>query len=192
MVIKRIVWVLALVVIPCVGYADIDVALKEANESFTYQRKPSHPGTVQETNNRLTDRGLLTTISVDVAAPHRNEYNEDDVEIRADGSIFVTAEDGRGYYYYKWLGRLENGLHVLETGESGGGSGTFMDLFFVRFDKGRGINHEGEEYDRLLMTIVRVGRLGDRDDGEITVLPDKVIMGESRYRDEPVILEFGE
>jgi len=40
------------------------------------------------------------------------------------------------------------------------------------------------------MSIVRNATLGDRDDGKITVLPDRVILEKSRYREKPVVLEF--
>jgi hypothetical protein len=79
---------------------------------------------------------------------------------------------------------------VLETGEGGGGSGIFMDLFFVRFDIGEGYTEEGSKNSRLLMTVVRIFSLGDRDDGEIEVLADRVIVGKSRYRKAPAVITW--
>ena len=174
------------------AYADLKPAIQEANEKFAYNGKPIHPGLIQEFSSWISDSGEPTTISVDVAANHRNEYFEDDMKIRDNGVIVLQKEGEQEYFYYKWLGRLNNGLHVLSVGEGGGGSGVFQDLFFVRFDIGNGFTSEGERYERLLMTIVRSFILGDRDDAEIKVLPDQVVIGKSQYRDDPVIIKADE
>ncbi|MFA5160605.1 MAG: hypothetical protein WC484_08915, partial [Candidatus Omnitrophota bacterium] len=105
--------------------------------------------------------------------------------------IYPADNEGKQtgeFFCYERLGKLNNGLHVLKVSNSGGGSGTFMDLFFVRFDKGNGYTRDGEKYDQLLMSIVRQYPLGDRDDGEIKVLGDHVVVGRSRYRGEDVTL----
>ncbi len=165
--------------------------LSEANENFTYKGKPIHPALIREFEGWMSDSWMPITVSVDViAAEGTNECFEDDVEIRDNGYIFFQREGERDYCYYKWLGRLNNGLHVLDFGEGDGGSGVFQDVFFVRFDTDKGITPEGEPYDRLLMSIVRKHGLGDRDNGEIKVLPDRVILGKSKYREEPLILTF--
>jgi hypothetical protein len=168
----------------------IDQELLEANTHFTYKAKPIHPGLIEEFNTWLSDDNNPITISVDVvAASDTNEYSDSYVELKPNGYVFINKENGE-YFYYKWLGRLKNGLQVLEVAEGGGGSGEFKSLFFVKFDKGIGITPEGKQYDRLLMTIVRTYTLGDRDSGRISVSPDKVILGKSQYRDKPVILRF--
>lgn len=182
-------------VFPAESQAAINAALDEANRSFTFQNKPIHPGLVQEFSSWISDSGFPTTISVDIAAPHGNEYFEDDVTVRegkyvcADTKGEDHEKDG-GLFCYEWLGRLDNGLHVLSVSEAGGGSGVFEDLFFVRFDKGEGYTHDGKKYDRLLMSIVREFILGDRDDGKIKVLKNSVVVGKSRYRDKDVTLTF--
>ena len=165
----------------------IQVALTEASRSFTYQSKPIHPGLIQEFSSSIADPGLPTTITVDIAAPHSNEYFDGDVK-GEEG--FVCADKEGESFCYKWLGRMQNGLHVLMVSEGGTGSGVFGDLFFVRFDKGEGYAKDGKKYDRLLMSIVRTYNLGDRDDGEIKVLSDRVVVGKSRYRDKDVTLRF--
>jgi len=168
----------------------IKKALLEANTHFTYKSKPIHPGLVEEFNTWLSDNCNPITISVDVAAADdTNEYSDSDIESTPNGYVSNQKESGE-YFRYKWLGRLNNGLHVLEVAEGGGGSGEFKSLFFIKFDEGVGITPEGKQYDRLLMTIVRGVTLGDRDSGEISVSPDKVILGKSQYRDKPVILKF--
>ncbi|MBN2190538.1 MAG: hypothetical protein JW728_04920 [Candidatus Aureabacteria bacterium] len=164
----------------------------EDESRFTYQGKPIHPGLVQEFESWYSDRGLPTTISVDISAPHSNEYNDSDVKVEDSGYVVCQDADSPEYFYYKWCGKLDNGLHVLITGSGGSGSGVFKNVCFVRFDNDTGYTAEGEKYNRLLMIIVRRHPLGDRDDGDVTLLPaeNKVILGKSRYRDEQVVLEF--
>lgn len=173
---------------------DIDRAFKEANAKFTFQGKPIHPGLVQEFECWFSDPGMPTTISVDVAARHGNEYFEDDVKVQKDGSVLLKKEESEGpYFFYKWLGKLTNDIHVLEVGESGGGSGVFGDLFFVRFDKGEGLTSEGLKYSRLLMTIVRHYSLGDRYEGKIELRGEKVIVdGETIDGKRKGVISFAE
>ncbi len=163
----------------------------ESESQFTYRGKPIHPGLVQEFESWYSDKGPPTTISVDVSAPHSNEYSDDDVKVEDNGYVTYQEPDSAEYFYYKWLGKLDNGLHVLITG-SGGGSGVFRNVYFIRFDTDEGYTPEGEKYGRLLMTIVREHPLGDRDDGDVALFPaeNKVILGKSRYRSKAVVLEF--
>lgn len=171
----------------------IEEVLWEANENFTHKGELIHPGLIQEFSGWISDSWMPITVTVDIAAASgSNEYFDDDVEFKGDGSIFFQKKGQREYFYYKWLGRLRNGLHVLETGEGGGGSGIFKNIYFIKFDIGKGYTPEGKEYDRLLMTAVRNYMLGDRDDGDISVSPEqnKVTIGKSKYRQEPVILDL--
>ena len=65
-----------------------------------------------------------------------------------------------------------------------------MDLYFFRTYSSTGQDEKGP-YDQILMTLVRTPViLGDRDDGTIKVEPGRVSIGKSRYRNQPVILEF--
>jgi len=198
---KAVIWVLVALILgaslvtvelPALGESkEILRLLNEANQNFTYKSKPIHPGLVQEFLSWISDRGLPTTISVDIAAPHRNEYFEDAVKIKENGYILLSEE--KEYFYYKWLGRLNNGLHVLETGEGSiEGSGIFKDVYFVKFSIGQGLTDKGDPYSQLLMTTVRNHVLGDRYDGEVSVLPgqNKVIIGKSKHNTKAIVLEF--
>lgn len=168
---------------------NIDNAILEADSQFTYNKQPIHPGLVAEFNPWISDTWKPTTVSVDIAAKHGNEYSDGDVQVKENAYVYLQKKEGE-YFYYKWLGKLNNGLHVLEIGEGGGGSGIFKGIMIVKFEKSYGLTPEGQKYDRLLRSIVRNESLGDRDDGKITVLPDNVILGKSQYRDKPVVLEF--
>ena len=177
--------------------AEMRAALDEANRDFTYNGNPIHPLLVKEFSIWFSDYCSPVTVSVDVASASkaRNEYNS--TTITVDGSIVRSENpeiDGfsgyTGYYQYERLGILTNGLQVLRISESGGGSGLFEDLLFVKFTTGSAYHKNGDTYERLLMTVVREFPLGDRDDGSIRIEADKVIISASRYRSEPTILRF--
>ena len=89
------------------------------------------------------------------------------------------------------LGKLADGLHVLRTGESGGGSGVFEALLFVRFRTAVAYLADGVRRDRqVFMQLVRRYPLGDRDGAEVVIQRGQVVVGKSRYRATPVVLKF--
>lgn len=156
-------------------------ALDEANASFTYQGKPIHPLLLKEFSNWQSDLRPPMITTVDVAASFStNKYSQYDIKKRDDW-IFVekTGKDKGPLFYesfdYRWLGKTASGVHALETGESGGGSGFFMDLMFVRFSEGE-IMWGDKTSKQLLMTIVGTHPLGDRYEGKVEVLSDKVLI----------------
>ncbi|MFH1771232.1 MAG: hypothetical protein ABH872_00245 [Candidatus Omnitrophota bacterium] len=162
--------------------------LDEANTTFTYNGKPIHPFLVREFSNWLSDNRppMLTTVDV-IAAYDTNKYQQSDIKKRNDWWFAEQTEmDGDIRLYesfgYHWLGKLENGIHVLETGSSGGGSGYFMDLMFIKFSEGK-IVWEDKKEKQLLMSIEGIYSLGDRYEGDIKVYSDKVLIpaSENQY-----------
>jgi hypothetical protein len=174
-------------------YASNSKYLNEVNTKFTLNGKPIHPKLIEEFNPSLADSGKPIKISVDVlAAYNSNEYPYDEISIRKGNWIRLDNKEPNDntYFAYKWLGKTNNDIHVLHIAESGGGSGVFISLFFVKFTTDVGINEKGNKYNRLLMSIVRIYTLGDRDDAEIKVTKDSVVIGKSIYRKKPQILRF--
>jgi len=155
--------------------------LSEANAKFTYKGKPIHPFLVGRFSNFLSDNRPPMVTTVDVSAAFdTNEYQQSEIKKRDDW-WFVERIDKYGNiplyesFDYHWFGKLADGTHVLETGSSGGGSGFFMDLMFIRFSEGE-IFWEGKKKKQLLMSIVGSHTLGDRYNGDIKVYPDKVLI----------------
>jgi hypothetical protein len=172
--------------------APVQRLLQEVKAHFTLQGKPIHPRLVEKFRPFLSDSGPPVVITVDLLAAtvNGNEYYEPDVKVQ-DGVVSFKHKDPEGSSFaYKWLGEVRPGLHVVETFASGGGTGIFMDLYFFRTSLSTGQDEKGP-YEQILMTLVRTPAvLGDRDNGTITVEPGRVIIGKSRYRNQPVILEF--
>lgn len=161
-------------------------ALEEAEKRFTYREEPIHPDLVKEFQGWASDHGPIT-ITVDVAAAFgTNEYGAAS-EVR-DG--WVRSVEEQEYFEYRRLGVLADGTHVLRTAHWSGGSGVFMDLYFVRFSSDDPDRLEGQSRERLLMTVVGHYSLGDRDDGAVTVEAERVVIGPSRHRDAPAVLSL--
>lgn len=134
--------------------------LQEAEARFEHRGRPIHPGLVKLFETSLADRGTPVTVAVDVAAAHdTNGYPSDEVTKRGR---LVGMKLDHGTYDYEHLGRLANGIHVVRTFASSGGSGIFQTLFLVRFSRGTGHDADGKAYPRLLMTVLQFTPLGDR------------------------------
>lgn len=164
-----------------------DEQLDEANSKLTYKGKPIHPFLIGELSNWLSDRRPPMITTVDVASAFdTNKYQQSTIEKRGDWWFAVEQgmECDVPFYEsfdYRWLGKMANGVHVLETGVSGGGSGFFMDLMFIKFSEGE-IIWEDKEEKQLLMSIVGIYSLGDRYEGKIKVSQDKVIVPASKHQ----------
>lgn len=165
-------------------------ALVEAQEDFTYDSKPIHPGMVNQFLGWLSDGGPIT-LAIDVrAGSDTNQYRDDEVH-QQDGQItFVTdrGDEQSGWFSYERIGVLADKTQVLHTMDCGGGSGVFESIMFVRF---RLQSHAAEDASpdyRLVMEVISDHPIGDRDDGTITVMNDHVVAGASRYRSSDVIL----
>ncbi len=163
--------------------------LDEANARFTYKGRPIHPFLIKEFSNWLSDNRPPMVTTVDVAAAYdTNKYQKSSIE--KQGDWWVVKKQGKDIgesFGYHWLNKLANGIHVVETGNSGEGSGVFMALVFIKFCEGE-IFSEGKREKQLLMSIVGIYSLGDRYKGKIKVYPDKVFIPASKdqFRGGPI------
>jgi len=177
--------------------------LDEVNAKFTYKVKPIHPFLVGEFFNWMSDYRPPIVTTVDAAAAYdTNKYQKSNIEKRGDWWFAEKQEKDGDFvnhesFGYHWLGKLANGVHVVEMGYSGGGSGFFMDLMLIKFSEGE-IFSEGKKEKQLLMSIVGIYSLGDRYEGKIKVYPAKVFIPASEDQrgggsiDKDVELKFSE
>ena len=158
--------------------------LKTCDTHLQYKGKFINPHVVEVLEGWISDRTQPTINSVDVAAAWgTDQFFDADVTYAQDGAKYVT-EDKPGNpsqsYSYKWIGRLSNGLHAIETTSwGGGGSMISTHLLLLRCSKGQGWRlhfetdsqgndlpesraQEYESYTRLNLTIDRSYSIGDR------------------------------
>jgi hypothetical protein len=174
-----------------------DEAFETFKNSFLYQEKPVHPEVIERfIGFWVSDDWQPKTISMDISAcPDTNEFYKDFKWScsDSDNEIYCSLERGEdaGFFHYTWLGKLNNGLHVVKTMDNWGGRMTMQALIFFKISKGCAFDPKGEVYSPILLTFVRNYCWYDGD-LEIKVLNDKVLISFYREDQEPaeVILDF--
>lgn len=171
--------------------------LQEANRFFEFQRKPINPRAVSDLLPWLSDTepGPIA-LDVEGSTAETNRYWADISTLDAgpwQGAILATwqprlAQDITYSSAYQWLGRLDNGLHVLRIWQNTGGSGYFTNVLVVRFSTDREYDHR--ERERLVMTRVGQAVLGDRDGRVITLEGNSVVIPPAAYESAPTRLDF--
>jgi hypothetical protein len=164
------------------GASLVHQQLKEANEQFTYAGAPINPLAVKELLGWLSD-GDPGPVAIALAGTHKTDRYFGEYEKSKDGRVTIDlrtteinppADANMGYFEYLHVGRLPNGLHVLDTWDNGGGSGVFEALLLVRFEVNYYYGDDGARHDRV--TMIEMGQipLGDRRQGKIEVQGDAV------------------
>ena len=158
---------------------------------FHFHGKPIHPLLIKQFEPWVSDARPPITVEVNLtAAWDSNEYAAE-FKTGSNGVVAVNLPEGVSYSY-RHLGKQRDGIHVLRTSESGGGSGVFEAVLFVRLQTRLAYLAGGVKQGRqIFLQVVRRYPLGDRDGAEVEVKPDQVIVGKSRYREHPVVLKFG-
>jgi hypothetical protein len=195
---------------------DVQDQLKEADDTFTFGGEPINPLAVKDLLAATTDR-YPGPVAVDLASTHAYLVKMPIAPFREvvtgpnryfgtyrkadDGTVSIdlkTTRRDEGWFSYKRIGRLTNGLHVLETSENGGGNGTWRSLLLVKFavDFEYGPDYDANRFDRVVgrdrLVMMRVGAFGlDDSDGAITVRGDTVeISADSNVIKEKTVLRF--
>jgi hypothetical protein len=158
--------------------ASVRKQLQELNAQFAYRGKPIHPLAIRELLPWLSDR-LPGPVAIDVAGTYDSNRYSGRYTTAKDGTVSIdlspeggsAAPDGptAGYFKYRRLGVLANGIQVLRTWENAGGPGLFNSLLLVRCivdDEYRG---DGSRRYRLVIWQVGECTLGDRYSGLIEV-----------------------
>lgn len=169
---------------------------KEINETFYVNKKPIHPMIVEQFVPSMMLRWQPKVISVDILnACDTNQYF-DDFKFTKEGTtftcykktgpIFVNPES----FEYTWLGRLENGLHVVRTAECGGGTLTAHYLHFFKISRDDAYTPLGKKFKRVLLTVVRNYPLGDNEDcsGMTIELVKNTVTIKNNTVDSPIVL----
>ena len=161
------------------------------DSEFGFHGKSIHPLLIKQFEPWISDARPPIIVEVNLtAAWDSNEYA---AGFKADSNGVVSINlPERASYAYRHLGRLRDGTHVLRTSDAGGGSGVFEAILFVRFRTNLTYLADGvTQGQQTFLRVIRRYPLGDRDEAEVVVKQDHVIVGKSRYRADPVALKFG-
>jgi len=135
-----------------------------------------HPKIIEDLQGYLSDGGEQVVAVNLLDSQESNKYFGEIKRRNIDNSKYpyVYCEDGRESFGYIYVGTSASGIHVLETAESGGGSGVFKSLMFLVLE-----TDESMEYDyaqdhlqkRQRINLKTLGSivLGDRYDGDIAL-----------------------
>lgn len=142
--------------------------IAEMRHTFTIGGKPIPPEIFRDFGDGdLADSGSIW-VTVDVkAATGSNLYFDN---IKQAGKWFSQKKAGADELTaYSYRGATANGLLVVLTSYSGGGSGDFMTLHILDVAAARAFDIEGKIYQRINLTNIAGIALGDRWDGEIGI-----------------------
>ena len=158
-------------------------SLREELQHFRYKGNPIHPALIEDFVGPL-DGSPPRTILIDI---DKADTVVTPIAYR-DFHGFVSYSDSErhgdeGYFKYHYLGRTPAGTYVIKTASSGGGSGVFMTLLFLRCR----VETPGP---RLLLECLGEFCLGDRDNGTVRLEGDNILIGASKYRAQEVILDL--
>ena len=137
-----------------------------------------HPGCVGELSTSVADsRPIVAAVDLE-GCGKSNKYS--DAPETHERWLHWKIPDG-GYFQYQYLGVLTNGVHVVRTGESGGGSGYFQSLLFLRITTST-VVEDGVARARDALTLVGSESLGDRDQATITLSGNAVTIKRREFR----------
>jgi hypothetical protein len=170
-------------------YPDEQTPSQEDLTAFRYSGTPIHPLCVKALLGHLADP-LPWIASVELEASSKSNECRSIPCTEERGAVRCNAVDSgspASFFQYKHLGMTSDGTHILVTADCGGGSGVFEDLLFVRFEPDRAYE-QGTYRDRMLMRCIGSFVLGDRDDGQVELIGDRIRVGASRCRPKEIVL----
>jgi hypothetical protein len=171
---------LALLLATCAANPCIAADTNEQNYSFN--KAPFIPPVIVEDLNTWLSDGGDQVVAINLSdSVDSNRYASD---IKTDDSgkgnpyVFTREKcaDARcNEFGYRLIGKTTNGLFVLFTEESGGGTGVFRNLMLVSLERDHGLDYDEAKgtlrasRSRWLIKKWGGAPLGDRYDGNVTV-----------------------
>ena len=140
-----------------------------------------HPGCIRELTTDLADsRPVIAAVDLEGCAKSNRFADAPEV----DGRLLRWKQPdagGRGFFQYEYLGALSNGVLVVRTAESGGGTGVFQEMLLLRITPSVVIE-DGARRTRDALTMAGTESLGDRDRVTITLSGDAVTIKRQEFR----------
>jgi hypothetical protein len=152
--------------------------LDELRRSFALDGKPVPPNVFRDFGDADLGDSLPSVVTIDVkAAIDSNRYG-DPIARRGDwltqSRPAADTLSGAEETSYSYVGATKSGLLVVIATYSGGGSGVFTTLHVLDASLAAGFDGDGRPYGRVNLTVLRSVVLGDRWQGEATIVGDTI------------------
>ncbi len=138
--------------------------LEEVRKQFTIGGQPISPGVLHDLSTWISDK-QASVVMIDVlTAAASNQYYTGDTKI-INGWTGVDHKEesgGTSRFSYNFAGSLDNGLLLVQTRSSGGGTSVFENLLILDVVGDRGLAFDDTPYDRVCLKVIREVALGDR------------------------------
>lgn len=161
---------------------DFQQNLDCAQKYFVIDSQPINPMIIKDLVPWISDSGdQVVAISL-LDSQKSNKYFCAHLTTEREGKYFsVKNTSEEGFFLYTLEGITNNGVFVLKTTESGGGSGVFSDLLFIRIKEDVGFGDLTKDkltlnHKRILIEKLGAIPLGDRVSASITVQGNSVIL----------------
>ena len=152
--------------------------LDEVRASFTIGGKPIPPDVFGDFGDAMMSDNRTVVVGIDALAAIDSNRYADPIKRNGDWVEQIkpqnTGINGAETESYKFVGATANGLLVLLTSWSGGGTGVFYTLHIVDAGWANAFDEDGSRYKRLVLTPVRTSILGDRWQGDVTISGNSV------------------
>jgi hypothetical protein len=115
------------------------------NFEFNYQNQPINPACVAMFNSSEADPPYIRAINLNVCQNSNAAFKK---TLQNDGWYYFYNNDKdeqEGDYHYKVVGKTTNGIYVLHTLSSGGGTLIASDLLLIRLDKNMQYVYDGPQ-----------------------------------------------
>lgn len=152
--------------------------LDELRRSFTLDGKSVPPEVFRDFGDADLGNSLPVVVAIDVkAAMNSNRYGD---PIARRGAWLTQSRpvaatlNGAEETGYRYIGATKSGLLVVIATYSGGGSGVFTTLHVLDASLAAGFDGDGKRYGRINISALRSVVLGDRWDGEATIVGDTI------------------
>jgi hypothetical protein len=155
-----------------------------AHGSFVLDGKPIHPLSLAPILGDLASEQPVLA-AVDLEGSRQSGSHQSKISVR-DGTVTAHDHNG-GWVAYRHFGTTPSGNHVLITMVSGGGSGVFEDVVWLKLVRDQ-VSEDGKKRNRTMLVKIGSFTLGDRDDGEVTLDGKKLLIRKSRYREQDTMI----
>ena len=155
--------------------------LAAQNPGLVWDGSAVHPGCIRELTTDLADPAPVSA-AIDLQGCQRSNRYTSAIEV--EGSVLRWRDPnggGRGYFEYEYLGALASGVHIVRVGESGGGSGVFQSLLFLRTVVGE-VLEDGRQRVRYLLTLIGSENLGDRAQVSVELKGTEITIRRRQFR----------